>query len=399
MPKTPNAERVQSLVAEYADGEAGARRLAQAFSDSQEKLTRNRLLADTGVQFSAENAEKLAKETERLEQFATDSEAAIMALAAAVGHDTSKYSGFKFDPAGGLSFMIKDEPVVRAGSDEVGKALAEFSRIVTSHQIGRVVVPEVYGPKFAVSTANAGAVQGVSHTPAVLSPYLTDLAGIALEMPPGAKVGGPLWGALDPQAAPSEGGAVPELADPTLSTATIGFYSRVSTLSAAVERFGNGQGNAGNRLRAEVIGDVNRAFVTDAVSVAGAAMAFVTGATAPSMVDRGIARVSTLAGERPGLIVCNETDYPLLSERSATSGADIGAPVLAFNGVALAVENGVPAGNALVIAGNGWTAYRDGMELVSAPIITTGQIAYRANQWAGVKPEFSGAAVLVDLAA
>lgn len=347
----------------------------------QDRIDRRNQLAEiTGVQLSAEDAEKNANDQAFLD-------AAGQAFTLLEGGPDRKPEAGHPVPGRGAEI-----PAVEA-------ALAQFSQIVTSHQIGRVVVPEVYGPKFAVSTANAGAAQGIGTTPAAVSPYLTDLAGIALEAPSGAKVNGPLWGALAPQAAPAEGGNVPVLADPTLATANIGFYSRVSTLSAAVERFGNGQANAGNRLRAEVIADVNRAFVTAAVTAAGAAMTFVTGSTAPSMVDRGIARVSTLAGERPGLIVCNETDYPLLSERSATSGADIGAPVLAFNGVALAIDNGVTAGNALVIAGNGWTAYRDGLELVSAPIITTGQLAYRANQWAGAKPEFSGAAVLVDLAA
>ena len=250
----------------------------------------------------------------------------------------------------------------------------------------------------AVTTALAGATTGVASSAGTLPPYVHLQAGIPFMGAGGLTVQGPTFAALVAQDATAQLGSKPEFTSPELDSATLAAFAVQKKVSDQLVRFGVGAQVVIDRLRAEVIYSINASVATALETAAGTPVTYTTSASA--MADTGIASVWANTGQMPTAILVNPADYPALADKAAVGPGDgIGAPVVAFNGCPLLVNNAITAGVGVVLAGGGFSAHGTDVVVASLPVLTTNELQLLVEQYFALLQHDAAAAVAVELVA
>lgn len=266
---------------------------------------------------------------------------------------------------------------------------AELVGLVSTGQTGRVV--------FAVSTATAGGGATVGGSQPTNPLFITDQMGFPVLPAEDASIQVPTWAALNPGAATAEGGAVPALADPTLTTAPMAAFVHKQSLTAQAAKWAQGLARTVSRLEAQAIADVNKAATTTIQTAAGAALAYATSIGA--MLNRGYATVAAATGQGPVGLLVNSADFDGVASFAATSADDVAKPVLYVKGARLIVNDAVTAGQVVYVAASGFEVHRTNFETLTGPDVSTNSQAVAGVIYASLAPNFVGASVAVDISA
>jgi hypothetical protein len=275
-------------------------------------------------------------------------------------------------------------PETRAAMSEFTEALARGIPHRATLEC-RSVTTTLAGARGAVAAGGIGQPQ-----------WLWDAAGIPFFDADSLTVKGPKWAALVAQSATPETSTKPNMADPTLSTATLAAFAVVDEVTDQVIKFGVGPQAVSSRLASEVVFSVNAAFAEALETAAGTPVTYATSAS--HMADLAIARVWAKTGAKPSALLVNSADYPLLSAKAAVGPGDgISVPVVAFNGTPLVVNDSITAGIAVAVVGAGFSSHGTAVEFASLPILTTNMVTLRAEVYAGLLQHDAGAAIAVEL--
>ncbi|WP_326547044.1 hypothetical protein QGN32_02185 [Mycolicibacterium sp. ND9-15] len=269
--------------------------------------------------------------------------------------------------------------------------LIEFAQALTRGVPARVQIE-----CRSITSANAGARGAVAVEQLGRPQWLWQAAGIPFTPADSLTVSGPLYDALVAQTATDEGGTKPAMGDPALASATLKAFAVTSVVSDQVIRFGVGAAAVSERLAAESVFSVNAAIADALETAAGTPVTYATSAS--HMADAGIAKVWAQTGAKPTALVINSADYPLLADKAAVGPGDtVGAPVVAFNGTTLLVNDAITAGIGVVVNGAAFSAHGTDVLLASLPDLDNNTVKLRAETYFALLQHDAGAIVAVDL--
>jgi hypothetical protein len=246
----------------------------------------------------------------------------------------------------------------------------------------------------SITSANAGA-RGAVAVEAIGRPqWLYMLASIPFTPANELTVTGPLFDALVAQAATNEAQTKPAMGDPALASATLKAFAVTSTVSDQVIRFGVGARAVTERLAAESVFSVNAAIADSLETAAGAATTFVASSSAGYMCDLAIAKVWAQTGAKPTALLVNSANYPDLAEKAVTGPGDtVGAEVLRYNGVVIAVNDAITADVAIALNGRAFSAHGTDVLLASLPNLDNNTVKLRAETYFALLQHDAGAIV------
>ncbi|WP_094287661.1 hypothetical protein [Mycobacterium lehmannii] len=300
---------------------------------------------------------------------------------------------------------------LRAGNDErsevIGRALAEARSAGWRGDDGGPLAEFAAGLAAGVPTraavecrsvtsATAGARGAVAAEALGQADWLWQVASIPFTPADSLTVAGPRYAALVAQDATPEEADKPAMADPAKVSATLEAFGVTQVVSDQVIRFGIGATAVSARLASEVVFSVNAATAAALETAAGTPLGF---AGSPSYsADLGIATIWAQTGAKPTLLLVNPADYPELSDKAAVGPGDtIGAEVVRFNGVPLAVNAAVTAGVGVVLNGRAFSAHGTDVLFASLPNLGDNTVTLRAEAYFALLQHDAGAAVAVDL--
>lgn len=250
----------------------------------------------------------------------------------------------------------------------------------------------------SVTTANAGARANVAGGNLGRPEWLYTSLRIPFAVSDSLKVAGPKFAQLVARGATAELGTKPNMTDPTLEESTLEAFAVVEDVSDQLVRFGIGAGAVTARLASESVFSVNAAIADALEAAAGTPIVYSTGAG--HMVDAGIAKIWARTGAKPTGVLVNSADYPLLAAKAVTGPGDtVGAEVVRYNGIPIAVNDSVTAGVGVVVNGSAFTAHGTDVLFASAPNLDNNTIKLRAETYFALLQHDAGAIVAVDLAA
>lgn len=250
----------------------------------------------------------------------------------------------------------------------------------------------------SITTANAGARTGTAVQSLGRPQWLYEALGIPFAVSNTLKVAGPKFAALVARSATAEGANKPNATDPTLEEETLAAFAVVEDISDQVVRFGVGAGAVTNRLASESVFSVNAAIADSLEAAAGTPITYTT--SAGHMADAGIAKIWARTGAKPTGILVNSADYPLLAAKAVTGPGDtVGAEVVRYNGIPIAVNDAVTAGIGVVVNGSAFSAHGTDVLLASAPNLSNNTVLLRAETYFALLQHDEGAIVAVDFAA
>ena len=118
------------------------------------------------------------------------------------------------------------------------------------------------------------------------------------------------------------------------------------------------------------------------------------------MADLAIAKVWAQTGAKPTALLVNSANYPDLAEKAVTGPGDtVGAEVLRYNGVVIAVNDPITADVAVVLNGRAFSAHGTDVLLASLPNLDNNTVKLRAETYFALLAHDAGAIVAVELAA